>query len=287
MEFNFSDADMSAMIQEMENEKNKNTFVSPYWKPVNEGTYNLRFITPLKQFGEKVFYQKHRMHYINDRAYFCLNQTLKDKNGNIHEAEECPICKKVQQLYRLYEKGSEETKIASKIAAKDRFVSRVIVRGNKTADNQPCEFKPEFYEFGKKIHEYFFNVTNSGDAGNWISLKEGRDYILSKKGTGRNTDYSGSMLSMKQSPIFTDTEDLKKLLEYLPKMEYSQLVSFVTADEMSKALNEFFSEESKEVDMPAPAPIQDIDPMSGGLNPTVDNSSSTGDSDIDQLLGMI
>ena len=86
---------------------------------------------------------------------------------------------------------------------------------------------------------------------------------------------------------FTDTEDLKKLLEYLPKMEYSQLVSFVTADEMSKALNEFFSEESKEVDMPAPAPIQDIDPMSGGLNPTVDNSSSTGDSDIDQLLGMI
>ena len=220
MEFNFSDADMSAMIQEMENEKNKNTFVSPYWKPANEGTYNLRFITPLKQFGEKVFYQKHRMHYINNRAYFCLNQTLKDKNGNIHEAEECPICKKVQQLYRLYEKGSEETKIASSIAAKDRFVSRVIVRGNKTADNQPCEFKPEFYEFGKKIHEYFFNVTNSGDAGNWISLKEGRDYILSKKGTGRNTDYGASSLSFQQTPIFSDPNKLKQLLEYLQKMEY-------------------------------------------------------------------
>ena len=107
---NFTDADMSAMLTAMEDENAKKTFVSPFYKPEGDGTHALRFITPLKQFEEKLFYLKFRMHYVNNKGYFCLNQTLKDKNGNIHEAEACPICEKVRQLYRLNEKDSEEVR---------------------------------------------------------------------------------------------------------------------------------------------------------------------------------
>lgn len=241
MDTNFNDSDFAAMAAEMENEAKQGTFQSMYWKPQNEGITNIRIITPLKQFGEKLFYQKHMIHYINGHSFLCLNQTLKDKNGNIHEAEPCPICTKVKQLYSVAQKDSEEWKLAGQLRAKDRYVSRIIVRGKKNADGQNDETKPEFWEFGKKIHEYFFNQIKLGQAGNFLSLKDGRDYLLSKKGTGRNTDYSASCLSMTTSPIFSDAESLKKLLEYLPKMEYSQLVEFKSFANLKDELNIFLS----------------------------------------------
>ena len=287
MSNDFTNEDFNSMLKEMEDEKNSGTFQSPYWKPANEGTYQLRIITPLKQFGEKLFYEKHKMHYIGNKAFYCLNQTLKDKNGNIHEAEACPICAKSKQLYNSSTKGTEEWKIAGDLRAKDRFVSRVIVRGKKTKEGEDDETKPEFWEFGTKIHGYFFDQIKLGEAGNFLSLKDGRDYNLVKKGTGRNTDYSGSCLSMKQSAIFTDTEKLKKLLEHLPQMEYSQLVEFSTAEDMKSAMNEALSEEAA-AENPVPAPVSDIDVYSQpaeSVAPQTEEAPKT--ENIDDLLKMI
>ena len=278
----FTNDDFQSMISEMENEKNASTFKSPYWKPAAEGTYQLRIITPLKQFGEKLFYEKHKMHYLGQRGYYCLNQTLKDKNGNVHEPEQCPICAKSRALYNASTKGTEEWDLAGKLRAKDRYVCRVIVRGKTTADGQDDETKPEFWEFGTKIHGYFFDQIKLGEAGNFLSLKdEGRDYNLVKKGSGRNTDYSGSCLSMKQTPIFTDVEKLKKLLEYLPKMEYSQLVEFVSADELKNALNDMLN---------GPAAVEENNNISTtetvSVNPTTPAAAEKVE-DIDALLNMI
>lgn len=278
----FTNDDFQSMISEMENEKNASTFKSPYWKPAAEGTYQLRIITPLKQFGEKLFYEKHKMHYLGQRGYYCLNQTLKDKNGNVHEPEQCPICAKSRALYNASTKGTEEWDLAGKLRAKDRYVCRVIVRGKTTADGQDDETKPEFWEFGTKIHGYFFDQIKLGEAGNFLSLKdEGRDYNLVKKGSGRNTDYSGSCLSMKQTPIFTDVEKLKKLLEYLPKMEYSQLVEFVSADELKNALNDMLN---------GPAAVEENNNISTtetvSVNPTTPAAEEKVE-DIDALLNMI
>ncbi len=280
----FTNDDFQSMISEMENEKNASTFKSPYWKPAAEGTYQLRIITPLKQFGEKLFYEKHKMHYLGQRGYYCLNQTLKDKNGNVHEPEQCPICAKSRALYNASTKGTEEWDLAGKLRAKDRYVCRVIVRGKTTADGQDDETKPEFWEFGTKIHGYFFDQIKLGEAGNFLSLKdEGRDYNLVKKGSGRNTDYSGSCLSMKQTPIFTDVEKLKKLLEYLPKMEYSQLVEFVSADELKNALNDMLNG-------PAAAAVEENNNISTtetvSVNPTTPAAEEKVE-DIDALLNMI
>lgn len=289
MSNDFTNEDFSSMQSLMEDEAKQGTFVSPYWKPANEGTYKIRLLTPLKQFGEKLFYEKHKLHYINNRAYFCLNQTLEDKNGNVHEAESCPICAKSKQLYSISQKGSEEWTIAGQLRAKDRYVSRIIVRGKKTKDGQDDEATPEFWEFGTKIHGYFFDQIKLGEVGNFLSLKEGRDYNLVKKGSGRNTDYSGSCLSMQTSPIFTDSEKLKKLLAALPNMKYSQLVEFVSADEMKQALADFSGENSNDgFNQSAPAPVDNLDPMSQpaeSVNPSP--AQSDADKSIDDLLNMI
>jgi len=292
MDTNFNDSDFAAMIGEMEKENQKGTGKSLYWKPTSEGTTNIRIITPLKQFGEKLFYEKHRMHYINGRSIFCLNQTLKDKDGNVHEAEPCPICAKVKQLYNNGQKGSEEWRLAGDLRARDRYVSRIIVRGKKDADGKDDETRPEFWEFGMKIHEYFFNQIKLGQAGNFLSLKDGRDYLLTKKGTGRNTDYSASCLSMQQSPVFADVEKLKKLMEYLPSMDYSQLVEFKNANEILSELNIYLNGGETNESAFTSAPVESqVDPLDAMTQPVVNVAPATTSSepkeDIDALLGMI
>ena len=150
MSNDFSNDDYNAMLQAMEKEEKENKGNLLYWNPKNEGEYPIRFISPLKTFNEIMFYQRHKIHYINKKPYFCLNQTLTDKNGVVHEAEECPICKKKNALYALSTgKESEEAKLASSISAKDRYVSRVVVRGLKD-DKGSCLLKTEEILFFQK-----------------------------------------------------------------------------------------------------------------------------------------
>ena len=81
MSNDFTNEEYNAMLLAMEKEANASKGSTLYWNPKNEGTYPIRFISPLtKTFNEVLFYQKHRLHYVNRKPYFCLNQTLTDKN---------------------------------------------------------------------------------------------------------------------------------------------------------------------------------------------------------------
>lgn len=255
----FTNEDFNDMLEEMKKLEKAGQGNILYWNPKNEGIYPIRFISPLKKtFGEKIFFQAHKLHYINKKPYFCLAQTLTDKNGKVHESEECPICKKVKQLYAISSgKGSEEARIASDISAKDRYVSRIVVRGLKDDKGNDIEATPQFYEFGQKIYKYLFGQMKIGECGNFFSMKDGRDFNLSKIGTGKNTDYSGSSISMKQTPVFSDPEKIKLLLDNLTKMNYSQLVEFQSADTLKELLRDYFDE---------PAPAEKT------VAPDVDNS---------------
>ena len=288
MSNDFTMDDFNSMIGAMEEEKNAGGYVSPYWKPKADGTYKLRILTPMSQFGEKLFYQKHKMHYVNNRAYFCLHQTLTDKNGNVHESESCPICAKSSQLYNSSVKGTKEWDLAGQLRAKDRYVSRVIVRGKTDKDGNNTESTPEFWEFGQKIHDYFFNTIKMGEYGNFLSLRDGRDYNLVKKGTGRNTNYDGSGLSIKQSMIFENKEDLVTLMEKLKDMSYSKLVEFASKEELENAIKEQLS--NKEESSNDTVVINDsLDPFSqpaDSVNPVANNSSEKEES-IDDLLNMM
>lgn len=282
----FGDSNVESMLNEMENEKAAGKFQSAYWSPKQEGISPIRFLPQLKVFNEKLFYQKVRTHYVGGKSYMCLNQTLTDKNGNVHEACECPICTKSKQIYKNAERGTDDWNLAGSLRAKDRYISRVIVRNNKDEKGNDVEYRPVFYEFGMKIHEYILNCLRLGEVGDVFSLKAGRDFNLSRKGTGRNTDYSASSFSMKQSPVFSDTEKLKALVEELPKMNYSQLVTFESDESLRKILAEALNEEPVVAVPKAPVVNENIseDDIFGVKNEPIE---STGDSDIDDLLNSI
>lgn len=291
----FGTSDVSAMLAEMENEDNAGKFVSQYWSPKSEGTTKIRFLPQLNSFGEKNFYRKHKVHYINGRPYMCLEQTLTDKNGNPHESEKCPFCTKSKQLYSCSTKGTEEWALAGDLRAKDRFVARVVVRGNKDKDNNDIEYKPEFYEFGTKIRDMIKAALMSGEYGNPFDLKAGRDFNLTKHGQRKSTDYSGSMFAVNQTPIFTDTTKLKALLAELPKMDYNQLVEFASAKELSKVLKDYLnggSDEDVETKTSAPTPDvgmsdDDIFGVAKAVTESKADSSSEPEDDLDALLAGI
>ena len=129
-----------------------------------------------------------------------------------------------------------------------------------------------------------------GECGNFLSLKDGRDFNLSKVGSGKNTDYSGSSLSMKTSPVFTDPAKIQTLLENLKKMDYSQLVEFQTPEALKELLSEFFKEGSTE---PAPkettiAPDEaSFEDKIYGVKQVETNKTEEIPDDIDDLLNSI
>lgn len=242
MSAEFADDDISSMLVEMENDSKK-VFQKKFWSLASdfEGTQKIRFLPQSKVLNEKVFYKKHRVHWLNGIPYECLSQTMVDKNGKLHEAEDCPICKHVKKLYAIAgdEKESEEKRVASSISAKDRYIFRVIVRGKRDKDGNNTESQPEFFEAGKTIFENLYMILKGGEYGNFLSINEGRDYNLTKRGKGRNAKYDGSMPAANISKVFTDPEQLKQLVKNIEKMGYDQLIEFKSYDEVKTAINTF------------------------------------------------
>ena len=175
-----------------------------------------------------------------------------DKNGKLHEAEDCPICKYVKKLYAIAgdEKESEEKRIAGSIAAKDRYIFRIIVRGKRDKEGNNLEAAPEFYEAGKTIFENLFMILKEGEYGNFLSISEGRDYNLTKRGKGRNAKYDGSMPAANVSPVFSDREHIQELIKNIESMNFDQLIEFKTLPEVKEILDGFVNPESSSKDEP-------------------------------------
>ena len=291
----FGTSNVAAMVAAMEDEDKAGKFQSKYWSPKKEGITKIRFLPNLSSFGETLFYQKQKVHYVGGRPYLCLNQKLTDKDGNIHEPEECPFCKKSSQFYNLAngDKDSPEWKKGGELRAKERFVSRVIVRGNKNDKDEDIEYKPEFYEFGTKIREIIMTAFKDPEMGDPLDLKAGRDFNLKKTGTKRNTDYSGSNFSVNTSTIFTDATKLKALLAELPKMSYDQLVEFETYDTLKNVLKEYLSNGSEEEEDEEIEKVKETDPIEEAMYASKpakkaavdeDEDPASEEEDIDALL---
>jgi hypothetical protein len=234
--------------EEMKNEmaKDKKGGSSKFWSPPSkeEGNFPVRILPPLLKKNEKKFYFSHNTHWINGQSYECLNQTLTDAHGNLHEAEPCPACSLSKKLYNTSERDSDEWKLASSLRSKPRYVYRVVVRGSED------ETAPVFYESGKQIFEQLFHIITETDYGVIVDPKKGRDFVITKRGTGRNSRYDTSMPAANTSPIFKDAESFKKVLENAMEMDYSRLIEFIEANAMSRELKAHLGLADDEVSEP-------------------------------------
>lgn len=275
--------DYEDMVKAMQQEKDGGN--SKFWKPGSkkEGKFPIRILPPMKKNGEKAFFFSHKTHYIDNIPYECSYQAIPDSNGEMHQAEPCPICAFVSKLYNSSEKGSDEWKLAGDLKAKKRYVSRIIVRGKDD------ETTPEFYEYGPRIWEKLFNIIVESEFGNILDAKEGRDFIIHKTGTGRGTNYDNSTPSLDKTPIFSDKDDMIKCFQKATEMKYADLIEFKSVEELDKALRSYISG-SKEEDSGPAVSAKTHKPTPKVKQESVDDDydneeSEIEDDEIDSILG--
>lgn len=245
-----------------------------------EGTKTIRILPPLTKKGETRFYFPHKVHWIDRTPFESLDQTVVINGKVIHEAEKDPVQTFVRKLYASSERGSDEWKLASELNERPRYVSRIIVRN---PEDRSSEVQPVFYEYGPTIYNMLFHIMTETDFGIIVDAKNGRDFNLTKTGTGRQSKYETSTPSANTSPIFTDKESLIAMFENAMKMEYESLIQFASAAEKQDALNNYLGIATKvqttvpEMPVAKPAESQVVE------DEPVDESDDS-DSDIDDIL---
>lgn len=277
------------MLAEMRGDKEGGS--RKYWSPgANfEGTKTIRFLPPLKKLNEKKFYFAHRTHFIGGSPFEDLDQTILDENGNIiHEAQADPVNSLVKKLYRTAEKGSDEWKLAGLLNARQRYVSRIIVRDKENPTN---ELQPVFYEYGPTIYDILYHIMTETDFGIIVDPKEGRDFNLTKRGMGRQSKYDTSTPAATITPIFKEAERLKAMFDNAMRMPYSSLLTFPTYAEKEAALRDFLGnditkEPAKVYDMSTSKPDVVIGSKTPSkvFAPEPEDDSSSEDDDIDAIL---
>lgn len=283
-EVTMEDLETKKMLEAMEADQSKKG--SKFWAP-QEGENEVRFLPPIKSKGEALPYFRHSVHWVDGQPFECLNQRIMDSSGNMHEAETCPICKKVRQLYKVAERGTEEFELAGQLNAKDRYVYRMVDRKSNTPT------VPVFYESGPSIFKKFFAVMKSGKYGNIVHPTEGRDFIIDVQGTGRRANYDNSMPAPDKGPIFPTSEELKEVLVNTTKMDYHSLIEFRPAEELKEAMDAFLNpdgvEEETHVSHKAPAreerfSAREEKPAPSKAKETVAASSDEENDAIDDVL---
>lgn len=273
-----------AMIAEMNKDKDGGN--KKFWGPSSkeEGTFPIRFLPPMKKLSETKFYFPHKIHFVGGVPFECLNQSIEDEKGNFHEAERCPVCAYVKKLYSTSERDSDEWKLAGQIKAKQRYISRVVVRGK----DKPEE--PEFYEYGPTVWKKLYHIIVESDFGNIIDPKNGRDFHLVKTGTGRNSNYDTSTPAAEKTPVFNEKEKIVTAFEKASAMKYSSLIEFKPKTEMEEALNDYLGLSTEKEE---PVVNKRAEPAKAAKKPVESNPMEEDyegeeveatDSDIDDIL---
>lgn len=212
--------DLNSMADEVSKTEKKNNF----WRPTKQKT-TVRILPPIKANGEKLPFFEHRVHWINGQPYECLNQTVVDKDGNMHTATECPLCKMAKTLYNT--KTDDAVDLAKKISGKTRYVVRLIIR-----DDPEHSDNPVFYELPFSIYEKIKNAILSKEWGSLFGPLDGRDFDIIKTGEGMYTNYDASSFKPMTSKIADDNQKIVDILTKAKDMSFNSLVNFKSADDI-------------------------------------------------------
>ena len=244
LSFNFKD-----MLDEMKTDNEGNSRKS-YFFPQQAGTYVIRLLPPLQ--GEKLFYQKRRIHWLMGNSVTCINQGLVDKHGNLHGAVPCAACDLSRRLFKTSEEKSPERELAYEIRGQQRYMYRIVLRGEK-------ENEALFFESGKTIYDLIYDTLTNPEWGNILHPLEGRDFRLVKTGSGVRSKYDKSGPSANITPIYQDKEAIKTLLlETAPGLKYSSAIEFLSPEEIQSVVKRHCSNDAPmepEVRTASPTPL--------------------------------
>ena len=220
--------------------KEKIDYTKYYWKPKQEGKYQIRFVpsvlNPQNPFQE-VF-----VHYGFSKfpTYALTNWGEKD-----------PIVEMAKQLRDAG--GSDNYKLAKKLDPKMRVFAPVIVRGEEDKGVR-------LWEFGKEVYMQLLGIAEDEDYGDFTDINDGRDFtveaVMGDIG-GRQGLKSSIRIKPKTSQLGPDKATIKTWLTEQPNVLELQKKS--TFEDIKNMLYTFLNpdaveEETEEVSTKTSAP---------------------------------
>jgi len=213
-------------LQSSGQKKEKVDYSKYYWKPKQEGKYQIR-IVPSTLNKENPF-QEVFVHYGFSKfpIYALTNWGEKD-----------PIVEFSKQLRGTSEK--ENWQLAKKLDPKMRVFAPVVVRGEEDKGVR-------LWEFGKEIYMQLLGIAEDEDYGDFTDINDGRDFtveaVMGDIG-GRQGIKCSIRVKPKTSPLGTDKTQLKSWLSEQPNV--LELQKKMTFEDLKSVLEKFLNPEAE------------------------------------------
>jgi hypothetical protein len=181
--------------------KEKIDYTKVYWKPKQEGKYQIRFV-PSKLDPRNPFREIFVHYGFSKFPIFSLTNW----------GEKDPIVEFAKQLRKTDDK--ENWSLAKKLDPKLRVYAPVIVRGEEDKGVR-------LWEFGKEIYLQLLGIAEDEDYGDYTDINEGRDFTVDVvKGDvgGRQGLKSSIRIKPKTSPVSKDAAQIKTFLSEQPSI---------------------------------------------------------------------
>jgi hypothetical protein len=216
-----------AAQQSMSAKKEKIDYSKFYWKPKQEGKYQIRIVPSV--ISPQTPFQEVFIHYgISKFPIYALTNW----------GEKDPIVEFAKQLRSTGEK--ENYFLAKKLDPKMRVFAPVIVRGEEDKGVR-------LWEFGKEIYMQLLGIAEDEDYGDFTDIHEGRDFtieaILGDIG-GRQGLKSSIRIKPKTTPLSESKDQIKVWLTEQPNiLEIQRKTSF---EDLKESLMKFINPEGEE-----------------------------------------
>ena len=204
---------MRAKMSALENKGGKNIF----WRP-EDGETTIRLVPTAD--GDP--FKEYWFHYnVGNNPGFLSPK----KNFN----EEDPLDDLIRQLYR--EGGEDNTQLAKKLGARQRFFTPVIVRGQE-------DLGVKIWGYGKMAYKELLSLVLNPDYGDITDPSEGTDLVINYgKPVGAQFPQTSITPRRKTSPLSKDENKTHEWLDSIPNFE--EVFERKTPQEVSSMLDEF------------------------------------------------
>lgn len=198
----------------------KKDYTLVYWKPRQEGKYQIRFVPSLLNKNNP--FQEIYMHYgVGKYPIVALSNW----------GEQDPIVDFTKKLRTTSD--SENWRLAKKLDPKLRVFAPVIVRGEEDKGVR-------LFEFSKTIYMELLSIADDEDYGDFTDVAEGFDFIVN---ASKVADRPGFGLSLrpkpKQTPLSEDANQVNTWLETQPQLLEERYK--YTYDKLKDELQNFIS----------------------------------------------
>ena len=216
--------------------KEKKDYTLIYWKPKQEGKYQIRFV-PSKLDLPTAPFQEVFMHYGVGKFPIVALTNWGEKD---------PIVEFTKQLRKSSD--PENWRLSKKLDPKLRVFAPVVVRGEE-------EKGVRIFEFSKTIYMELLSIADDEDYGDFSDVAEGCDFVVNAT---KVQDRPGFSLSLrpkpKQTPLSKDAKQIETWLENQPILLEERFK--YTYDKLKDELQGFLTEgEDNEDEITSEPPV--------------------------------